>query len=208
MRARLASRAADYGVTIEGRVTIDMKKVVARKNVVSNTAQKNILACVDAGLHRYARSCAFYFTKRNEVDGNRVTADKIFINVGGRALVPPIAGVDPIDFLTNETIVNVESVPPHLLILGGSYMGLEFAQMFRRFGSKVTVVEAAPRLLPREDDDMSDAIRDILEREGITIHLATKCTGLAGRGAAIVAQLDAPTGTVAGRAKFDQNLPS
>jgi len=86
-------------------------------------------------------------------------------------------------------------------------MGLEFAQMFRRFGSKVTVVEAAPRLLPRGDDDVSDAIRDILEREGI-IRLATKCTGLDGHGAAIVAQLDAPTGTVAGRAKFDQNLPS
>jgi pyruvate/2-oxoglutarate dehydrogenase complex dihydrolipoamide dehydrogenase (E3) component len=110
--------------------------------------------------------------------------------------VPPIPGVDQVDFLTNETIMNVESVPPALLILGGSYIGLECAQMVRRFGSKVAVVEAAPQLVPREDDDVSDAICDIPEREGISIHLATKCTGLAQRGATIVAQLEAPTGAV------------
>jgi pyruvate/2-oxoglutarate dehydrogenase complex dihydrolipoamide dehydrogenase (E3) component len=196
--AHLASRAADYGVTIEGRVTTDMKKVVARKNRVSNTAQKNIKSWLASmpGCTVMRGHARFASPNEIEVDGNRMTADKIFINVGGRALVPPIPGVDQVDFLTNETIMNVESVPPHLLILGGSYIGLEFAEMFRRFGSKVTVVEAAPRLVPREDDDVSDAIREILEREGVTIHLATKCTGLAGRGAAIVAQGDAPTGAV------------
>src|SRR5215471_1261050 len=196
--AHLASRAADYGVTIEGRVTTDMKKVVARKNLVSNTAQKNIESWLASmpGCTVMRGHARFVSPNEIEVDGNRMTADKIFINVGGRALVPPIPGVDQVDFLTNETIMNVESVPPHLLVLGGSYIGLEFAQMFRRFGSKVTVVEAAPRLVPREDEDVSDAIRDILEREGVAIHLATKSTRLAGRGAAIVAQLDAPTGAV------------
>jgi pyruvate/2-oxoglutarate dehydrogenase complex dihydrolipoamide dehydrogenase (E3) component len=196
--AHLATRAADYGVAIEGRVTIDMKKVIARKNLVSDTAQKNIENWLSSmpGCTVMRGHARFVSSNEIEVDGDRIVADKIFINVGGRALVPPIPGIDQISFFTNETIMNVEAVPPHLLILGGSYIGLEFAQMFRRFGSKVTVVEAAPRLIPREDDDVSDAVRDILEREGIAIHLATKCTGLTARGASIVAQLDAPAGPV------------
>ena len=196
--AHLAARGADYGVAIEGRVTVDMKKVVARKNLVSDTARKNIESRLSSmpGCTVIRAHARFVSPNEIEVDGNRVTADKIFINVGARALVPPIPGINQVRFFTNETIMNVESVLPRLVILGGSYIGLEFAQMFRRFGSEVTVVEAAPRLIPREDDDVSDAIRDILEREGIAAHLATKCTGLAGRGASIVAQLDAPTGPV------------
>ena len=114
-------------MTIEGRVTIDMKKIVTRKNLVSNTAQKNIESWLAPmpGCTVMRGHGRFVSPNEIEIDGNRMTADKIFINVGGRALVPPIPGVDQVDFLTNETVMNVESVPPHLLILGGSYIGLD-----------------------------------------------------------------------------------
>jgi len=194
--AHLVARAADYGVAIEGRVTIDMKKVVARKNLVSDTAQKNIETWLSSmpGCTVMRGHARFVSASEIEVGAQRLTADKIFVNVGGRALVPPIPGIDQVDFFTNETIMDVETVPSRLVVLGGSYIGLEFAQVFRRFGSEVTVVEAAPRLVPREDEDVSDAIRDILQREGIGIHLATKCTALSRHGASVVAQLDAATG--------------
>jgi pyruvate/2-oxoglutarate dehydrogenase complex dihydrolipoamide dehydrogenase (E3) component len=194
--AHLAAKAADYGIAIEGRVTVDMKKVIARKNLVSDTAQQNIESWLASmpGCTVIRGHARFVSPNEIEVGTQRLTADKIFINVGGRALVPPIPGIDQIDFFTNKTIMNIESVPPRLLVLGGSYIGLEFAQMFRRFGSEVTVVEAASRLVPREDDDVSEAIRDILQGEGIKIHLATKCTGLTRHGASTIARLDAPTG--------------
>ena len=194
--AHLAARAADYGVAIEGRVTVDMKKVVARKKLVSDTAQKGIESWLSSmpGCTVMRGHARFVSPNEVEVGAERLTASKIFINVGARALVPPIPGIDQVSFFTNETIMDIELVPPRLVILGGSYVGLEFAQVYRRFGSEVTVVEAAARLAPREDDDVSDAIRDILEREGIKIHLATKCTGLSRRGASIVAQLDAADG--------------
>ena len=95
-----------------------------------------------------------------------LSAPQIFINVGGRAAVPDIPGLDEVDYLTNSTMLDVDFVPPHLIVIGGSYIGLEFAQMFRRFGSEVTVIEMAPRLIAREDEDMSARRRRDPEREG------------------------------------------
>ena len=102
-----------------------------------------------------------------EVNGDTLTAPKIFINVGGRANRPDMPGIDDVDVLDNTGMVALDQVPRHLVVVGGSYIGLEFAQMFRRFGAEVTIVEKGPRLISREDEDISDAIRDILEREGI-----------------------------------------
>jgi pyruvate/2-oxoglutarate dehydrogenase complex dihydrolipoamide dehydrogenase (E3) component len=194
--AHLVARAADYGVAIEGRVGMDMKKVKARKDTVSGNASKGVetwLASMPncTVLRGHAR---FISANEIEVGADRLTADKVFINVGGRALVPPIPGIEQVKYLTNVSIMDIDYAPPHLVILGGSYIGLEFAQIYRRFGSEVTVIEAAPRLIPREDEDISAAIKDILEGEGIKVHLGSKCSGLSKRGNAIVAQIEAAAG--------------
>src|SRR6185503_12570773 len=109
-----------------------------------------------------------------DVGGRTLTADRIFINVGGRATVPDIPGVKDVPYLTNSSMMELDKVPGHLVIVGGSYIGLEFAQMYRRFGSKVTVVEAFDKLLPREDDDVAAEIRAILEREGVEAVVGAK----------------------------------
>src|SRR4029450_10038427 len=108
------------------------------------------------------------------VGSDRLTADRIFINVGGRANVPAMPGVDAVPYLTNSSMMDVDFLPRHLVIVGGSYIGLEFAQMYRRFGSEVTVIEMAPRLIAREDEDVSAAVQSILEREGIAIHAGVR----------------------------------
>ena len=113
-------------------------------------------------------------------------APQIFINVGGRAATPPIDGLADVPYLDNVSIMDVDFIPRHLVIIGGSYVGLEFAQMYRRFGSDVTVVEMGPRLIGREDDEVSDAIRAILEAEGIAIRLEAKCVKLRREGDDIV----------------------
>jgi pyruvate/2-oxoglutarate dehydrogenase complex dihydrolipoamide dehydrogenase (E3) component len=194
--ARLVARAAEYGVTIEGRVGIDMKKVKARKDAVSGTATKNIEAWLRSmpGCTVLKGHARFVSTHGIQVGTETISAKRIFINVGGRALVPPIPGIRDTGYLTNETVMDLEEVPSHLIVLGGSYIGLEFAQIFRRFGSRVTVIEAAERLVPREDDDVSAAIKDILEGEGIDVRTGTKCSGLMKEGAAILARLDTPKG--------------
>jgi pyruvate/2-oxoglutarate dehydrogenase complex dihydrolipoamide dehydrogenase (E3) component len=120
-----------------------------------------------------------------------VSAPKIFINVGGRAAVPDIPGIDQVEYFTNSTLLDVEFLPPHLIIVGGSYIGLEFAQIYRRFGSEVTVIEAAARLIPREDEDVSAAVADILRAEGIALHLGISDLKLAKRGNDVVASFNA-----------------
>jgi pyruvate/2-oxoglutarate dehydrogenase complex dihydrolipoamide dehydrogenase (E3) component len=194
--ARLVARAAEYGVMIEGRVGIDMKKVKARKDAVSGAATKSIEAWLRSmpGCTVLKGHARFTSTHDIQVGSETVSAKKIFINVGGRALVPQIPGIEDTGYLTNSTVMDLEEVPPHLIVLGGSYIGLEFAQIFRRFGSRVTVIEAASRLAPREDDDVSAAIEDILEGEGIDIRLGTKCSGLMKEGGAIRASLETPKG--------------
>jgi pyruvate/2-oxoglutarate dehydrogenase complex dihydrolipoamide dehydrogenase (E3) component len=192
--ARIAARAEDYGVALNAGFRIDMAKVKARKDAVVLAARSGLETWLTAmpGCTILRGHARFISPHDITIGSDRLSADKVFINVGGRALVPPIPGLDQVDYFTNVSIMDLDFVPKHLLILGGSYIGLEFAQVYRRFGSEVTVIEAAPRLVAREDDDISAGIKEILENEGIRFHLATKCSGLAKRGSEIVAQLDGP----------------
>jgi pyruvate/2-oxoglutarate dehydrogenase complex dihydrolipoamide dehydrogenase (E3) component len=116
-----------------------------------------------------------------EVNGRRLSAPRIFINVGGEAARPPIDGIDTVPTLDNRSILELDQVPEHLAVIGGSYIGLEFAQMYRRFGSQVTVCEMAPRLVPREDEETSSAIQQILEHEGIAVRTGSQCLGVSAR---------------------------
>src|SRR5262249_14190432 len=129
-----------------------------------------------------------------KVGNETLTAEKIFINVGGRASAPPINGLDGVNYLTNVSMLDVDFLPPHLLVIGGSYIGLEFAQMYRRFGSKVTVIEMGPRLIQREDEDVSDAVRDILVKEGVDVRLGAKCIEVGKKGDDITVGLECAGG--------------
>src|SRR5213075_1105798 len=132
----------------------------------------------------------FVAPKQVEVDGRTLSAEKIFINVGGLAFVPGLPGLEDVPYFTNSTMMDVDTLPRHLVIVGGSYIGLEFAQMYRRFGSDVTVVEMEPRLIGREDPEVCAAIKDILEAEGITIRLNAKCVAVRRDGDRIVVGVD------------------
>jgi pyruvate/2-oxoglutarate dehydrogenase complex dihydrolipoamide dehydrogenase (E3) component len=166
----MARRGAEYGFAA-GEIRVDMAAVKRRKDGVVKQSQDGLAAWIKGMknvtlIEGHAR---FTAPRTLSVDGRALAADKVFLNVGGRALVPDIPGVKDVPFLTNSSIMDVDRVPEHLVIVGGSYIGLEFAQMYRRFGSKVTVVEKMPKLLPREDDDVAAEIRAILEREGVAI---------------------------------------
>jgi pyruvate/2-oxoglutarate dehydrogenase complex dihydrolipoamide dehydrogenase (E3) component len=174
--AHVARRAADYGVTIGGAVGVDMKAVKARKDAVVGASRNGLERSLRTlkGCTVYAGHARFVEPKEVEVGNDMLKADKIFINVGGRAVVPPIPGLDQVPYLTNSSMMDVDFLPPHLIVLGGSYIGLEFAQVYRRFGSEVTVIELAPRLVAREDEDVSHAIAGFLRDEGIDIRVGSK----------------------------------
>jgi pyruvate/2-oxoglutarate dehydrogenase complex dihydrolipoamide dehydrogenase (E3) component len=191
--AHLARRAADYGVVIPGAVGVDMKAVKARKDAVVGTSRRGIERSLKAleGCTVYEGHARFVGPKEVGVGDELLRADRIFINVGGRALVPPIPGLEQAPYLTNSSMMDVDFLPPHLVVLGGSYIGLEFAQAYRRFGSEVTVVELAPRLIAREDEDVSRAIADILKEEGIDIRLGSKVVGMEKLGDKIAVNIEA-----------------
>ncbi len=182
--AHLARRARDYGVTIGGSIGVDMKAVKARKDAVSRPSREGVERSLKRlkGCTVFEGHGRFVGPKGVEVNGEILTADKIFINVGGRALVPPIRGLDQVPYLTNSSMMDVDFLPPHLIVLGGSYVGLEFAQIYRRFGSDVTVIELAPNLIAREDGDVSRAVADILKDENIDVLLNSKVVGVAKQG--------------------------
>jgi pyruvate/2-oxoglutarate dehydrogenase complex dihydrolipoamide dehydrogenase (E3) component len=194
--ARMAQRAAEYGVAIEGPIRVDMRRVKARKDEIllkSRAGLEKWLGGMEhcTVVHGHAR---FESAHEISVGPERLAADRFFLNVGARAAVPEMPGIGEIDFFTNSTLLDIEFVPRHLIVVGGSYVGLEFAQMFRRFGSEVTIVEMSPRLARREDEDMSSAIQEILEAEGIRIRLNSKCISFTRRGAEAVAHVDCASG--------------
>ena len=191
--AHLARRAADYGVVVPGVVSVDMKAVKARKDAVVAPSNKGVERSLKslAGCTVYEGHARFVGPKSVQVGDDVLAADKIFINVGGRAVVPPIPGLEKTPYLTNSSMMDVDFLPPHLVVLGGSYIGLEFAQAYRRFGSEVTVVELAPRLIAREDEDVSRAIADILKEEGIDIRLGSKVVGVDKQGDKIAVDIEA-----------------
>jgi len=186
-----AQRGADYGFSA-GPVEVDMKAVAARAEKIIRDGRAGnenwLLGMANVELIRgHAR---FESSIVVSVDGERLTAPRIFINVGGRAVVPDMPGVDQVPILTNTDIVALDTLPRHLVVIGGSYIGLEFAQMYRRFGAEVTVVERMDRLITREDPDVSDAVRQILEAEGITIRTGADCIGFARSGENIEVRVD------------------
>ena len=172
--AHLARRGAEYGIGT-GEITVDMAKVKGRKDGIVTADRDGVEGWLEGmdGCTLLRGHARFTDPHTLEIGDRTITAERIFLNVGGRATVPDIPGLDDVDYLTNVGILDLDTVPEHLVIIGGSYIGLEFAQMFRRFGAEVTVVERGPRLASREDDDVCAAIKDILEREGIAIHLGS-----------------------------------
>jgi len=182
--AYLARRAADYGVAIGGNVAVDMKAVKARKDAVVGASRSGLERSLKTlpNCTVYEGHARFAGPKEVRVGDEVLKSDKIFINVGTRPLVPPIPGLDQVPYFTNSSMVDVDFLPPHLVVLGGSYVGLEFAQVYRRFGSEVTVIEQAPHLIAREDEDVSQAIADILKDEGIDVRVNSKVLEVAKQG--------------------------
>lgn len=177
--AALARRGAEFGVVVGKSVTVDMAKVKARKDEIVNVSIAGVTSWIEGMenvtlIRGHAR---FTGEKSVVVNDEELVADRFFINVGARARIPDFPGIADVDYLTNSSMMGVDFLPEHLLIVGGSYIGLEFAQMYRRFGAKVTVIELQDRLIGREDDDVSDAVREILEGEGVMIRTGATCLG-------------------------------
>jgi pyruvate/2-oxoglutarate dehydrogenase complex dihydrolipoamide dehydrogenase (E3) component len=178
--AQKARTAKDYGIETSGPVKADMRAIKARKDSIVLKSRDSVESWL-----RSMENCTVYtgharFESPTElrVGEDLLTAPQIFLNVGGRAVVPDMPGMKNVPFLTNTTLLDLDSLPAHLAIVGGSYVGIEFAQAFRRFGSEVTIVEMGPRLAQKEDEDVSAAIREILEKEGIRIRLNAECIEL------------------------------
>jgi pyruvate/2-oxoglutarate dehydrogenase complex dihydrolipoamide dehydrogenase (E3) component len=190
--AYLARRAGEYGVTIGGPIRVDMQAVKARKDAVVAPSRRGVersLKTVE-GCTVYEGHARFVASKKVAVNGSVLDADRIFINVGGRASIPPIPGLDQVPYFTNSSMMNIDFLPSHLIILGGSYIGLEFAQVYRRFGSEITVIELAPRLIAREDEDVSRAVADFLQEEGIDVRVNSKVVGVDRQGNAIAVKVE------------------
>lgn len=193
--AQLARRGAEYGVST-GSVKVDMKQVKARKDAVAGQSRTGVESWLKKmeNCTVYTGHARFASAREVVVGADRLAAERIFINVGGRATVPPMPGIDQVEYLTNSSMMNVDFLPEHLIVVGGSYIGLEFGQMFRRFGSQVTIIEMAERLIQREDVDVSSTIQEILEGEGIQVRLNAKCIGFSKRADEIIARVDCASG--------------
>jgi pyruvate/2-oxoglutarate dehydrogenase complex dihydrolipoamide dehydrogenase (E3) component len=193
-----ARRARDYGITLPaGNVTVNMRAVQARKKQVvgaSNTGLENWIRGTQ-NCTIYKGQAKFESARSVSVDGQVLTSERIFINVGGRPRVPVYPGIENVPFLTSTSLLELEELPAHLVIIGGSYVGLEFAQMYRRFGSEVTVIEKEPRLLSREDEEIAVAIQSALEAEGIKMRLGAECIQLARNGESVTANVNCLSGS-------------
>ena len=193
--AHTARRAGEYGIGT-GAVSVDMSAIKARK--------ERIVAASRDGVESWLRGmprCTVVrgharFDSPGEIDvgGDLLRAERIFLNVGGRAKIPSMPGIDTIPYLTNTSILELESLPRHLVIVGGSYIGLEFAQMYRRFGADVTVVEKGPRLISHEDEDVSSAIAGVFCAEGITLRTGAECIRFEARGTDVAVGVDCSRG--------------
>lgn len=178
--AWIARRASQYGVEIDGSIQVDMQSVKARKDAIVRTSSE--------GLETWLRDmdnvtvidgdARFVGSRTVEANGQSYEADNIFLNVGARSRIPSMPGLEKVDYLTSATMMDVDFLPEHLIVVGGSYVGLEFGQMYRRFGSHVTIVEMGPRLIGREDEDVSEAVATILASEGIDLRTSAECVTL------------------------------
>jgi pyruvate/2-oxoglutarate dehydrogenase complex dihydrolipoamide dehydrogenase (E3) component len=187
----VARRGAEYGFAV-GDMSVDVKRIKARKDAASARSNTGVEKSL-----RETKNCTvvqgqarFQSSNTVVVNDEVLQAEKIYINVGGRARVPDMPGIDDVPFLDNSSMMDIDFLPEHLVIVGGSYVGLEFAQIYRRFGSEVTVVEMGPRLIGREDEDISQAVREILEAEGIRVRLNAKCISLAKGDGGVVVRME------------------
>jgi len=193
--AYIAQRGSDFGVMIDSPIRVDMKKVKARKDAIVKQSNEGVQKWME-GLPNCS---VFYGHGRFEnahsvhVGNELLEAENIFINVGGRASMPADLSLNG-KALNNSSMMDVDFVPEHLVIVGGSYIGLEFGQMYRRFGSEVTIIEMAPRLISREDEETSETIEQIMEKEGIQIRLNAQCIKAEARNQSIIVNLDCETG--------------
>ena len=194
--ANMVSRASEYGIEISGDVKIDMKKVKARKDEISGASNQGVESWVKnmENVDTYEGHGKFVNNNSVKVNDEILNAKNIFINVGGRANIPPIKGLDKVSFYTNSGMMDVNFIPEHLIVIGGSYIGLEFAQMYKRFGSEVTIVEMSDRLIGREDQDISENIKEILQDEGINIRLSAECITVGKKGKEILVGVDCEKG--------------
>lgn len=190
--AHIVRRAAEYGIMTDGGLRTDMKRVKARKDAIVEQKRQGLRSSLEATencvlLRGHAR-----FMSAHEIDvgGALLRAERCFVDVGARGVVPDLPGLDQVPHLDNASLMQLDTLPGHLVVMGGSYIAIEFAQMFRRFGSEITVVERGPRLVSREDEDVSSAIQAILEAEGIAIHLGAKVTSVTQRGNGIALAIE------------------
>jgi pyruvate/2-oxoglutarate dehydrogenase complex dihydrolipoamide dehydrogenase (E3) component len=191
----IARRGAEYGFTT-GDVRVDIKRVKARKDEASTSSSKGVEKWLrgTANCTVIQGQASFQSSNTVVVNSEVLQAEKIYINVGARARVPEMPGIHDVPFLNNSSIMDIDFLPEHLVIVGGSYVGLEFAQIYRRLGSEVTIVEMGPRLIGREDEDVSQAVREIMEAEGIHIRLNAKCISLAKRDGSVAVGLTCEEG--------------
>jgi pyruvate/2-oxoglutarate dehydrogenase complex dihydrolipoamide dehydrogenase (E3) component len=182
-----ARRAAEYGIDIRGTIGVDFPALMARKNRISGNSSNGVEKWVRGlgGATVVMGHARFESATRLRVGDLELESERIFLDVGGRADIPALEGIDRVPVLTNSSILQLQALPEHLVVVGGSYVGLEFAQMFRRFGSRVTVLQRGAQLVPREDADVAAALQAILEREGIEVQLSTECLALERSGAQI-----------------------
>ena len=191
----VARRGAEFGFTT-GDVRVDMSRVKARKDAVVRQSNEGVERWMKStpDLTVYEGHGRFTGPHTVEVNGDALQADQIFVNAGARAAVPDMPGARDVPFLTSAGILDLDVVPEHLIVVGGSYIGLEFAQMYRRFGSRVTVVEKGDRLIAREDEDVSATLQQILEAEGIDVRLKATCIGLRRTPSAAAVSVDCAQG--------------
>lgn len=194
--AYTARRAADFGVSIDGSISVDMTRVHGRMKEISGQSNIGVTTWIEGmdGVDFIRGHARLEGERSVRVNDEVLTSERIFLNVGGRALVPPMPGLDEVDYFTNSTMMDIDFLPRHLIIIGGSYIGLEFAQMYRRFGSEVTIIELGPRLIHREDEDVSARIQQILEDEGIHIRLDAECMAVEKQGDSIAVRANCKAG--------------
>jgi pyruvate/2-oxoglutarate dehydrogenase complex dihydrolipoamide dehydrogenase (E3) component len=194
--AHMARRAGEYGVMLAEAPSVSMKRIKARTDEIVRKAREGVENWMEGLKYAtiYRGHARFSGPRSVEVNGETLTADKIFVDVGGRPLIPEMPGLNTVPYLTSVTMMDLDFVPEHLLVIGGSYVGLEFAQMFRRFGSRVTVVEMGPRLVGHEDVDVSCCIEDFLSVESIALRLGARCVSVQNTAHGLSVGLDCEAG--------------
>jgi pyruvate/2-oxoglutarate dehydrogenase complex dihydrolipoamide dehydrogenase (E3) component len=191
--AQLARRAGEYGVRVS-EPGVDLAAVMARKDAIVARSSGGIEKWMEKSATVYRGHARFTGADSVQVDGETLSAGRIYLNVGGRPRVPDLPGLDAVPFLTNQSMMTLQALPAHLIVVGGSYVGLEFAQVMRRFGSRVTVVEMGPRLVGREDEDVSAEIQAFLEAEGIEVRVGAQCLAARKEGAGLSIGVDCTAG--------------